>query len=101
MKQLLQRISELKKLFHASSRSHPTRDWFVMLATTAVLVGGVVGWHVWDYLAATTKSAVTGEVSAVPAFDTAVVDAVERAFSIRAKESEQYRSTYRFVDPSR
>lgn len=101
MKQLLQRISEFKKLFHASNRQHPTRDWFVMLTASAVLVGGVVGWHVWVYISATTKPAVVGDVSTVPAFDTSVVDTVERVFAIRAKESEQYRSTYRFVDPSR
>ena len=101
MKQLLLHISHIKKFFHTSNCPHPTRDWFVMLTITAVLVGGVVGWHAWVYLTATTKPATVREVSVIPEFDTSVVDAVEKAFVIRAEEAERYRSTYRFVDPSR
>lgn len=101
MKPFLQRIIQFKKLFRVSPQSHPTRDWFVLLGVSAVLIGAVAGWNVWVFIVATTNTAQVHEAAVTPAFDTSVVDAVEKAFAERAEEADRYRSSYHFVDPSR
>jgi hypothetical protein len=101
MKQILQRLSHIGKLFHASRHTHPARDWFILLSVTAVLVGGVAGWNAWVYVDATTKIVAPLESVTIPNFDTSVVESVQKAFAARAEEAGRYRSTYHFVDPSR
>ncbi len=101
MKPILQRISHIGRLFHAGSHVHPARDWFILLGTTAVLIGGVAGWNAWVYMETTSKMVTTNEHATIPNFDTSVVESVQKAFAIRAQEAERYRSTYHFVDPSR
>ena len=101
MKKILQRISHIGKLFHTSRHVHPTRDWFMLLGGTALLIGVTAGWNAWVYVDSTTRTAAPRESAAVPSFDTSVVGAVQSAFAVRAEESSRYRTTYRFVDPSR
>lgn len=83
------------------THTHPTRDWFIILGTAALLTGLSVGFNVWLYFSVTNSTVSTGTEAAVPAFDTSVVDTVEKAYEARSEEAARYQDTYRFVDPSR
>lgn len=92
--------AQLKKLFHEGTHPHPVRDWFVMVAVFAVLVGISVGWNMWTYVRTNQEEVLVSTNPHTALFDSAVVEAVQRAFEERTKEAERYRSTYNFVDPS-
>ncbi len=80
---------------------HPTRMWFLMLSFATVLIGVSVGWNVWHYAQVTGLVEVVGQEEVSSGFDTTAVEAVQKAFTLRAEEERRYRSEYHFVDPSR
>jgi hypothetical protein len=81
-------------------RARPVRDWFVLLAVMAVLVGLSVGWNVW-LLRNMEKGGTIGTPETPSAFDTAPIESVRAVFESRAEEEARYENEYRFVDPSR
>lgn len=101
MKELFKTFGRLPTLFRQRTHMHPTRDWFVLLGTSAVLVGISIAWNLWSYRALSTDIEGVVKSTDIPAFNTGPIEVVEAAFTVRAKEAEQYQSTYRFVDPSR
>ncbi len=94
-------IEKITALLKISSRTHPVRDWFLILSVCALCVGGSIGWNVWNYFSTQTALEQKAVVAPARGFDKNVVDDMEQAFAGRAVEAEKYRSTYRFVDPSR
>lgn len=97
----LSSMVRFKGVFEVGRHPRPMRDWFVLLGVAAVLVGVSVGWNVWSYIQITATVAQTASSNAPHGFSTTTIGAVEQAFVERKEEVDRYRSTYRFVDPSR
>lgn len=100
MKKLFPLLHTVRELFRVRTHTHPTRDWFVLLGVSALLVGVSIGWNVVAYLAATRTPVVMEKEVALPAFDTSAVDTVKKVYEVRGEEARRYQDNYRFVDPS-
>ena len=88
-------------MFRIRQYPHPVRDWFLVLAVAAILLGASFGWAAWTYYQAALVTMEKQTTTATPVLDTANVDAITTLFEKRKAEAEQYSSTYQFVDPSR
>jgi hypothetical protein len=97
---LTQLVAHTKDLLKGDRHAHPVRDWFLLLAATAVLVGVSAGWNAWSYYQLSSRTLKPATVVAPPTFAVPAVDAAEQAFLEREQEADKYKSTYRFVDPS-
>lgn len=94
-------LARVRGLLQAGRHPHPVRDWFVLLGVAAVLVGLSAGWNVWSYIQVTAAVPQTASPNAPHGFSTTTIGAVDQAFVEREEEVGRYRSSYRFVDPSR
>jgi hypothetical protein len=96
-------IKLLKKLplKKGDNRSHPSRDWLVLLSVFLLLLAVSIAWNIWFF-----ASVLEGEDVVAPGNGEGTVEesSLQRAnamFEARALEEVRYRSEYRFVDPSR
>ncbi len=101
MKNFLNVLDSAKKKFAYGERIRPTRDWFILLALTAVLLIAGVFWNVYLFTQFETVKAPASDVHA-PALQNlqTSVQEVQRIFQTRATEENNYQQTYQFVDPS-
>lgn len=101
MKPLFSFFKKVHSLVRPGSHTHPTRDWFLLIGLSALLIGLSAGWNAWSYIDSTIRDSTANVVPEVTSFDTSAVDAVQSVFTTRREESERYRGTYRFIDPSK
>jgi len=94
--------SSLVTRLRANMRRDPVRDWFVLLAVSAIALVSLIVWNAWTFdtiAGGGVIGAPTGE--AAPVFSRSSLDTVRRIFEERAAEEAKYRTgAYRFVDPS-
>ena len=101
MKNLTEFLGSFKKYFVYGARIRPTRDWFVMLLVTLVLLVVSVGWNVFMFTQFENGKSTTQTTPL--AQEQGVGDAVAQVqalFQQRATEEGNYQRTYHFVDPS-
>lgn len=77
----------------------PSRDWLLLLAFSFACLLISVGWNLWTFNKVTEGGSV-GAGTPVQEVGTPAVDSVTKLFEERAVEEAQYKSEYRFVDPS-
>ena len=84
-------------------RLEPSRDWIVLLATTALLLFVSVAWNLWLFNHVAGGAVLGAPASpATTALDEAAIKELGEIFAERAREATSYRNgTYRFIDPSR
>ncbi|HRH55348.1 MAG TPA: hypothetical protein PK609_00585 [Candidatus Paceibacterota bacterium] len=93
-------IGPLLKRLSYGDRLHPSRDWFVLLATATVLIALSVAWNFW-LLKSVEEGGTIGQEEAPERFDAAPIESIRSIFETRKNEELKYRQEYRFVDPSR
>lgn len=82
-------------------RRTPSRDWFLLLILSFLVLIGSIGWNVWAFIHITNGEVASGPSADTGAPDVSIVEQVRTVFSTRAAEEQRYRTEYRFVDPSK
>jgi hypothetical protein len=99
MKKIPLDISKMTRKLGYGERTHPARDWFILLTAAAILLATSVAWNVWLFTKA-ENGEVIGDEKTAEAFDTTLIERVHEVFEERKEEELRYRQEYRFVDPS-
>jgi hypothetical protein len=99
MKNLKPNFRMLKRIFKYGDRINPTRDWFLLLGVTGIVLCISVAWNIWLFSRVTAGEAI-GTATSTPASTNLQLDSIQSLFSTRSAERARYTSTYRFVDPS-
>lgn len=96
-------LDTLKKLvtgLRYGERTHPARDWFLLVGLLAVALVAIVAWSVLFFLSAVEREVAAARPEAA-AVDAQALEEVRALFERRANETERFRSEYQFIDPSR
>jgi hypothetical protein len=101
MKNKLNFLTHLKKMFIYGERLQPTRDWLILLACTGVLLVLGVGWNIFIFYQLENGKTIGTATSPVVQQGTGdAVTQVQTLFQQRATEETNYQQNYHFVDPS-
>lgn len=99
MKNLAPLFKKLTRFFNYGERINPTRDWFLLLGVTGIVLCVSVAWNIWLFSRVTSGEAI-GTATSTPTVSNVKLDSIQTLFSSRSAERARYTSTYRLVDPS-
>lgn len=85
-------------MFRYGDRLNSSRDWFVLVGITAILLLASIGWNVWLFLRVTNGEAI-GTATTQASLNPASIDSVNTLFQARANTETEYKNAH-FVDPS-
>ncbi|HUQ30438.1 MAG TPA: hypothetical protein VM103_02875 [Candidatus Paceibacterota bacterium] len=96
-------VTQLLQKFGYGEQPQPSRDWFVLLIISALVLAVSALWNVWLYNQVLGGGTLSNTATSTPAsFTRASVEAVERVFEARASEEVKYASgEHTFTDPSK